>query len=221
MKSDDLGSKSVGEPKWRFKSFFKEVSDEFDAKLHIFHREIIKNNSAIQLIPTKTETDADYIHFADSYLACKTILAKDQKKVTYDLQGSSGLPGIILALLDPNRKIIVIDSYGPRIDFIKDVASKIGLSNLQAQIAKVEDMPDNVIESAIIRGPLPITKYLLQLRKHMASGGVLHHMKGNTWAREVGDIPSQICTFWKPELAGEYQLPISGARQAVVSTIKR
>lgn len=221
MKNDDLGSKSVGEPKWRLKSFFKDISEEVVTKLHIFHTELMKSNSHTQIIPAKTETDADYIHFADSYLACKALMTKDQKGTTYDLAGSNGIPGIVLAVLDSKRKVIVIDIDGRKIDFIKDVAAKMGLSNLQGYIGKVEDLPENTIESAIIRGPLTITKYLLLMRKHTASGGLLHHMKGNNWAREVGDIPSQICTFWKPELSGEYQLPISGARQAVVTTIKR
>ncbi len=221
MTNDGLGSNSVGEPKWRFKTFFKDVSDDFVAKLQIFHAALIKANSAIQLIPTKTETDADYMHFADAYLTAKIVMTKDNKTTTYDLAGSNGIPGVVLAVLDPKRKVIVIDTDGRKIDFIKDVAIKMSLTNVHAYIGKIEDLPENTIESAIIRSPLPITKHLLQLRKHTASSGLLHHMKGNNWAREVGDIPSQICTFWKPELGGEYQLPISGARQAVVTTIKR
>ncbi len=221
MKNDGLGSNSVGEPKWRFSTFFKDVSEELVAKLHVFHTELLKANPSIQLIPTKTITDADYMHFADCYLACKAILTKDQKSTTYDLAGSNGIPGIILAAIDPKRIVIVVDIDGRKIDFVKEMASKLKLPNLQGFVGKVEDIPENTIESAIIRGPQTITNYLLLMRKHTAPTGLVHHLKGNNWAREVGEIPSQICTFWKPELAGEYQLPISGSRQAVVTTIRR
>lgn len=218
---DDLGSNSVGDPKWRFKSFFPEVSDDFVSRLHIFHKELMKVNSSLLFFPTRAETDADYTHFADCYLACKAIVAKDNKKTTYDLVGGYGIPGLILALLDPNRQVVVLDSDARRMEFISQIASKMGLSNVKTVVGKAEDQAENSIESAIIRGQLPITKCLLLMRKPIGPGGLVHHMKGNTWAREVGEIPSQICSFWKPELTGEYQLPISGTRLAVVTTIKR
>ena len=221
MKNDDLGSQSTGEPKWRFKTFFADLPADLEAKFKILHTEIIKNNSGINIIPGKSEIDSDYMHLADCYLAVKGIIAKDKSKTIYDILGSNGLPGIFLAALDPSRKVVVMDSDGRKMEFIKSVASQMGLSNLQANIGRVEDLAENTIESAIIRGNLPITKSLLFLRKYVSQNGVLYHMKGNTWAREVGDIPSQICSHWKPELCCEYQLPISGARMAVVSTIKR
>ena len=223
MKNDDnnLGSKSLGEPKWRFNTFFSDISADLVSKFKLLHTELLKDNPTLGIIPTKTETDADYLHFADIYLACKAILSKDKSKIIYDLGPGNVLPGLIMAALAPDRSIVVVDSDGKKIDFVKKMAIPMGLSNITAQVSRLEDISDGLILSAIIRGPLPITKYLLPMRKPMATDGKLHHLKGNTWAREVGDIPSQICTFWKPELAGEYQLPISGARLAVVTTIKR
>lgn len=223
MRNDDdnLGSKSIGEPKWRFKSFFSEVSDDFDRRLKILHTELMKVNPSLQIIPSKTETDADYLHFADSYIACKNILAKDKSPIFYDIAPGNIITGLIMALLAPDRKVVVVDIAGPKIDFVKSVAAQMGLSNIQGQTSRVEDLSEDLISSAIIKGPLPITKYLLLMRKPIIDGGRLHLLKGNNWAREVGEIPSQICTFWKPELNSEYELPISGARVAVVTAIKR
>lgn len=223
MKNDDnnLGSKSLGEPKWRFNTFFADAPADLLSKLEILHTELLKANPGLSIIPTKTETDADYLHFADIYLAIKAILAKDKSTTIYDLAPGNVLTGLILALMAPERKVIVLDIDGKKIDFVKQMINSLGISNITAQVGRIEDVAEGVMPSAMIRGPLPITKYLLAMRKPMAADGKLHHLKGNTWAREVGDIPSQICSFWKPELAGEYQLPISGARQAVVTTIKR
>ena len=219
--NDDLGSKSIGEPKWRFKSFFNDISDDFEKKLKILHTELLKANSSVNIIPGKHETDADYMHFADCYMACKSILAKDPAKTIYDIAPASVLSGVIIALLAPDRTAVIFDNDGKKMEFAKHLGAVLGLSNLKVNIGRVEDLPEASISSAIVRGTIPITKYLLLMRKPIAANGMLHHMKGNTWAREVGDIPSQICAFWKPELCAEYQLPISGARMAVVTTIKR
>jgi hypothetical protein len=54
----------------------------------------------------------------------------------------------------------------------------------------------------------------------MPKGSQIFHLKGNQWANEIAEMPVQLMSHWEPKLVGEYSLPVSQARHAIVVTDK-
>lgn len=159
---------------------------------------------------------ADVIHFADCILAMKKIFATSKPSSITDIGTGNGFPGVIIATLNPNMSVTIIDRDPKRIEFLKSVGSLLGLKNLKCIEQGLDNITPGSLDFVIIRAPTPMGKALLALRRHFKKGGLLFMMKGEEWATEVANIPSQLCTYWNPSLTGEYRLPIGEVKFAVV-----
>ena len=206
------------EPTWRMRQWFPEIGEEALARLRIFHLELLRFNKSMALISRRTEVHADLMHFADSVIASKHLLQHSNAERIFDIGSGNGLPGLVIAALDPKRQIVCIDSNAKKTEVIRHLAQKMHLENVAVGQTRLEDMKDNVIECAISRGFASISKTLLLARKPMAKDGVYYHMKGTNWVREVAEIPSQICSFWSPKLVADYYLPEGGHKLSLVVT---
>lgn len=203
---------------WRIPSIFNDLGDDVGRHLGLFFREILRFNSRLNLISKKTELEADLLHFADSILGSRIVLKNTDARVIYDIGSGSGLPGIVMAILAPEREIACLDVDERKIEFQKLVVSQLGIKNCRPIRARFEDIAAGSVRCAVTRGPINVSKTLLLARKSVAVGGDVFHFKGRNWVREVAEIPSQLCAFWAPRLVEEYDIPIIQSRMAVVVT---
>jgi len=205
---------------WRIDQWFPDLSPDIKTKLKKYHEELLRFNKTLNLIGVKTIPMADAIHFADSILASR-LLEKDLKAdEIYNLGASNGFPGVIMALLIPGKKFFLVESDGKKAEFIKHIIGLLGLKNVTVLIRSVEALPPESIKCAVSRGFAPLSKAMLMTRKIFPVGGVYYHLKGEEWATEIADIPTQLCSFWMPGLLGEYKLPVGEVKFAVVKTEK-
>jgi 16S rRNA (guanine527-N7)-methyltransferase len=58
-----------------------------------------------------------------------------------DVGTGAGIPGIVLALADPDRRYLLIDASLKRIRFVRMMLMELGLTNAQAQHVRVQDLP--------------------------------------------------------------------------------
>lgn len=209
---------------WRVPKWFPDLSEEVLKKLKAYHSDLIRYNSKVNLIGRQTEREADEQHFSDCISACQIVFKSlgDAKQV-YDLGSGNGLPGIVLGILaedfNPTLEVKLVDSDERKCEFLKQMVFSLKLSKVEVLNTRVEDVQEK-IPVAITRGYASVSKVALVCKDVVAQGGQVFHMKGSNWVREVGEMPSQLCAFWAPQLAGEYSLPLSQARRAVVSTQK-
>lgn len=208
-------------PNWRIKSWFPELDEVTHDKLHKYFVELQKFNKVVNLVSSKTMLNADAIHFADSIKSSQIVREKANKtKYLYDLGSGNGFPGLIYGILYPDQKMVLMDSDERKCEFLKHIVNTLGLLNVQVQTKKIDLLPTNSIEQAICRGFAPLPKALLMLRKIVAKGGVIYHLKSEEWAIEVSQIPTQLCSLWQPALEAEYMLPIGTIKMFVVRTSK-
>lgn len=206
---------------WRIKTWFPELDEKTHENLYKYFTELQKFNKVVNLISPKTVVHADAVHFADSILASRAVAKKINKSIyLYDLGSGNGFPGLIYAILNPDQKIVLIDSDERKCEFMKHIADTLGLTSVVVQNKKIELLTSNVIEQAICRGFAPLPKALLTLRKAVKKGGIVYHMKSEEWAMEVSQIPTQLCSIWQPALETEYKLPIGDIKMFVVKTTK-
>lgn len=205
---------------WRIDQWFPELSTEVRSNLKKYHEELLKFNKTSNLIGVKTIPMADAIHFADSILACR-IIEKDLKtNEIFDFGSGNGFPGLVMALMMPHRKVHLVENDNRKCEFLKHMIQVLKLSNVDVLMRSVEALEAGSVTCAVSRGFAPISKAILMARKAVPVGGIYYHIKGEEWATEIADIPTQLCSFWLPSLLSEYKLPIGEIRFSVVKTEK-
>ena len=205
---------------WRVGEWFTDIDSNKLDLLKKFNEEIKKFNLALNLVSPKTLALADVLHFADCINACRLIYNDSKPKHLVDFGSGNGFPGVIFAILYPQVSITLYDRDPRKIEFLNHIKQTLSLNNLVCQVNVLENIQQGALECVVTRGVAPISKALFALRKPFKKGGLLYMLKGEEWATEVANIPSQLCTFWTPHLVGEYKLPLGEVKFAVVKLLK-
>ena len=97
---------------------------------------LAKKNKQFNLTAVTDEHGIIYQHFADSLTAASLI--PDGAKVI-DVGCGGGFPSLPLAIVRPDLRITGLDSTAKKIEYVKEAAQELGLSNLDAICARAED----------------------------------------------------------------------------------
>lgn len=205
---------------WRVPKWFPQLSPDVQALLQSYHAELLKFNAKLNLVSRNSEREADEIHFADSIMACEMILADSKVSRVFDLGSGNGFPGLVMAILDPTREMNLVESDVRKCEFLKHIVHTLKLPRVNILNVRLETLVGSKIEMAINRGFASISGTSLACNRILEKGAVVYHLKGNSWAKEIGEMPVQLISFWEPRLVGEYSLPVSQVRHAIVSTHK-
>ena len=206
---------------WRIPKWFPDINSDLMGKLRAFHAELIHFNGRMNLISPRTEKTADLVHIADGILGSRAVLYLTDKKEIYDFGAGNGIPGLITALLDPDRRIVMIDSDARKIEFLKHCSFRLGLKNCSVNHTRIEDLPDESVHCAISRGLSNISKSLILMRHAAANDCEYFHFKSESWSTEVAGIPSQVLAHWDIGDVSDYMLPDGQTKLSVVQTKRR
>ncbi len=206
---------------WRIDRWFPDLSAHTREQLKIYHNELIFFNGRMSLISPRTERIADLVHFADGIMGSRIVAGRMKVKEIFDLGSGNGIPGLVLATLNPDKMVRLVEADGRKIEFLKHCITKIGLKNCSTVHARLEDLKESVIKSATTRGLATISKALLLTRRCAATGCDFFHFKGQSWTKELAEIPSQVLASWDPHHAQDYELPESGPVMSIVITTKK
>ncbi len=206
---------------WRIDDWFPDLSPEVRSRLKAYHEELIRFNRTVALVSGKSLFVADALHFADSILATRTIMASNPKiDKIFDFGSGNGFPGLVLAILYPQVQVVLVEMDQKKCEFLRHVAGVVSAKNITIENKTVESLADNSVQYAMTRGFSNISRTILTARKSMVKGGVFYHLKGEEWGMEVGEIPTQLCSIWSPSLGGEYKLPVGAIKFSIVKTEK-
>lgn len=207
-------------PYWRIPEWFPDLSSALISSLRDFHSELLRFNGKLNLISHGSEKESDDVHIADSILGAQVVLKNCAASYIYDIGAGNGLPGVVMALLEPDRVFELVESDSRKAEFIKHVCHKLGIGNVKVSCVRFESLKGSEIEAGVCRGFASISKTLLLCNRTFKVGGVFYHFKGSNWHLEVGEIPPQLISLWDPKLLSEYRLPGSKVSRAVVATQK-
>lgn len=203
---------------WRVPLWFPKLPVELVQKLDQFHTELLFFNNKLNLVSARTSRTSDLTHIADGIMGVQAFLDLAPSGEVYDVGSGNGIPGLVLAILDPNRKIVLVDSDMRKTEFLRHVAHKLGLANCSVVNSRIEDLPDGSITLAITRGFASVTKTLITCRKLVRDSGMVVHFKGPSWPSEVASLPSQVLAHWEPVHAKDYVLPENGGQMSLIVT---
>lgn len=107
-----------------------------------------------------------------------------------DVGTGAGLPGLPLAIIDPEREVTLIDSAGKKIRFIRHVGRSLKLSNIHPLHQRIEQQGDGGTFSNITsRAFASLKEFVEAVRPCANDGSRLLAMKGAYPGGELEDLP--------------------------------
>ncbi|MBT4161662.1 MAG: 16S rRNA (guanine(527)-N(7))-methyltransferase RsmG [Gammaproteobacteria bacterium] len=105
-----------------------------------------------------------------------------------DVGSGAGLPGIPLALINPDKDFILLDSNGKKTRFMTQVKIELGLDNVEVIQARVEDF-EGSFDQVLSRAFASLADFVSSSR-HLATSGNLLAMKGLDLEEELEALDS-------------------------------
>lgn len=117
-----------------------------------------------------------------------------------DVGSGGGLPGAVIALLNPGIDVTCVDSVGKKAAFVQQVAGELRLRNLHAQHARVEQMKAEPFDVVTSRAFASLADFARLTRQHLAADGAWMAMKGKPPTDEIAQLPGNIEVFHVEQL---------------------
>jgi 16S rRNA (guanine527-N7)-methyltransferase len=127
--------------------------------------------------------------------------ATASSKRVLDVGSGGGLPGIVIAALNPGLQVTCVDTVGKKAAFIRQAAGELGLKNLVAQHARVEQLRAAPFDVIVSRAFSSLADFTRLTRQHLAPRGVWMAMKGKTPDEEMAQLPADIAVFHVEQLS--------------------
>ena len=140
--------------------------------------------------------------------------------VVLDVGSGGGLPGVVLAICAPQARVWCVDTVGKKAAFLTQVRAELGLANLHAIHARVEQLQaprDLPAPTLVVSRAFASLALFVSLTRHLiAPGGTWAAMKGQLPDDELEALPagvrlSSAITLTVPRLDARRHLLLLGA----------
>lgn len=99
-------------------------------------------------------------------------------RLIVDVGSGAGLPGVVLAIMQPNWQVHCIDAVEKKMAFARQMAGVLRLPNLQAQHHRIESMPAFEADIVVSRAFASLADFATLAGRHVGPEGHLVAMKG-------------------------------------------
>jgi len=167
------------------------------SKLLIYKELLIKWNNSFNLTSVKN-TEIVTHHFLD----CLAVIPFIKSSTLLDVGTGAGLPGIVIAIVNPDIKVSLIDKVGKKITFIKRIIAELDIKNIETYHDRVELLSSEEKYDGIISRAFSNMEVFIKSTKHLIkTQGVWYGMKSkkilddemininDPWALEKLDVP--------------------------------
>lgn len=98
---------------------------------------LVEKNKVMNLTAITEPSDIATLHFLDS--AALLTLADFRDKTVADVGTGAGFPGLPLKIVEPSIRLTLLDSLNKRIDFLGEVCTDLGLSDVACIHGRAEE----------------------------------------------------------------------------------
>jgi 16S rRNA (guanine527-N7)-methyltransferase len=173
------------------------------------YRDLLERwNSAYNLTAIRDDREMVSRHLLDSL----AILPYVHGRSLADLGTGPGLPGIPLAIAEPAREVLMVDSNGKKVRFLREAIRSLKLGNAKALQSRVEDV-EGTFECITARAFASLADMLGWGGHLLAPNGIWLAMKGKHPAEELDGVPGEfrveaIHALRVPDVEGERHLVV-------------
>ena len=204
----DLETRLTDKLKTLLKSTALNVTDQQITQLVKLVLLLNKWNKAYNLTSVRDPMDMLVKHILDSLVVSPYL----QGKYFIDVGTGPGLPGLPLALINPDKHFVLLDSLGKRISFIRNAVRELQLTNVEPILSRVEEYHPHQLFDGVLSRAFASLQDMLQWCEHLPTKqGIFYALKGIYHQDEATIIPnrfiiSQVILLQVPELVGERHL---------------
>jgi 16S rRNA (guanine527-N7)-methyltransferase len=101
----------------------------------------------------------------------------------------------VIAALNPGVHVTCVDTVGKKAAFVRQAAGELGLKNLLAEHARVEQLKAAPFDVIVSRAFASLADFTRLTRQHLAPRGVWMAMKGKTPDDEMAQLPADLTVF--------------------------
>ena len=178
-----------------------------------YHQLLIKWNKAYNLTAVRDPMEMISRHLLDSL----TISQYLQGQRFIDVGAGAGLPGIILAIIFPDRQFDLLDSNGKKTRFLVQVKAELKLANVNVHNCRVEQFhPEELYDGVISRAFATLADMAQGSEQLLSAGGCFYAMKGLYPEQELKQL-SDLQKGYKVEASHSLSVPgETGERHLIV-----
>ena len=184
------------------------MNEQQAAQLQQYLQLLQRWNKVYNLTAVRNPAEMQPLHIDDSLSVAPFI----HGETCLDVGSGAGLPGIPLAIVQPERQFTLLDTNGKKTRFMQQAVLELGLKNVKVVQTRVENwQPAAPFDAIISRAFASVADFVTFTGLHLREGGILYAMKGRYPESELAELP----TGWRvtakhllhvPRLAAERHL---------------
>lgn len=143
-------------------------------------------NKTYNLTAVRETKDMIPLHIFDSLVVAEFI----QGDTCLDVGSGAGLPTIPLAIMQPNRQFMSLDTNGKKTRFVQQAIIELGLKNANVTQARIEKwQAPHAFDAIISRAFSSVYDFVTASSQHLSNDGILYAMKGQYPEGEMQYLP--------------------------------
>jgi 16S rRNA (guanine527-N7)-methyltransferase len=170
------------------------------ARLETFAALVLEENQRQNLIAKATEPHLWQRHIADSAQLIENVsretLGPNAGGPWLDLGSGPGFPGLVIAALNPNMPVVLVESRARRAEFLNRAAAALGLTKCRIEGQRLERVTPFAARAISARAFAPLNK-LLDLSAPFSTRATAYVLpKGRSAAQELESVKPSIRTMF-------------------------
>ncbi|MGX2986580.1 16S rRNA (guanine(527)-N(7))-methyltransferase RsmG [Ursidibacter sp. B-7004-1] len=184
-----------------------QLTSQQKQQLIDFIKLLDKWNKAYNLTSVRDPNEMLIKHILDSLVVSKHL----QGSHFIDVGTGPGLPGIPLAIANPDKQFVLLDSLGKRITFIKNAIRELKLTNVEPVLSRVEEFQEKQFDGVLSRAFASLNDMVDWCYHLPNQNGRFYALKGIYQSEEIEQITRpiellEVIPLQVPELVGERHL---------------
>lgn len=183
-----------------FEKEFNELISKYNIKsnnitkqLYTYMECILESNNNINLTSITNPNEFIVKHFIDSLIISEYI---EGNKIL-DIGTGAGFPGIPLAINNPDKNFVLLDSVNKKLNVIRGTLPKISINNVDVIHSRAEDLAhDNEyreqFDCVVSRAVANLTTLVEYMLPFVKVGGMIICLKGPNYEQELMDASKAI-----------------------------
>jgi len=156
------------------------------------------------LFLTKKETEKEIIGLIEDGIISGSLFLKTAPKETLvDVGSGAGFPGIVLAILDFHRKIVLVEPSSKRAEFLRHI---VDIFHFRDRLIVREEVFSSMKERvALFKDFAPLKKTLQMVKKYMPENGISYHFKGPYYKKDWDQLSLEEKKLWQMRVFAKYK----------------